>query len=108
MAGILSADDVQAAAMRLPSVGVRFSMDVAEDALARMGREAIPHIALDIAKRVVYDNQDLIRSVITDYLRNREWCEPIIEDEIRKTVRAHVRGMFELIEVATTPRGSRD
>jgi hypothetical protein len=42
-------DDVAAAIKHTPRVGVRFSLDVNEEALASMGREAMPFIVQKLA-----------------------------------------------------------
>lgn len=90
-------DDVAASATKLPNYGRRFSMDVAEEVLGRMGREMLPHIAQRLAERVVHEHSAAIQKTVLDYLGDRAWAAPIIEDELRKTVR---RFAFDLLSTA--------
>lgn len=95
--------DVAAAMTPTTRYARRFTMDVSEDALANMGRQAMPHIALQIAERAVHEHAPLIQNTVSDYLADRAWAAPIIEDELRKTVR---RFAFDLLTAVY--KGSAD
>lgn len=77
-----------------PLVGQRFTMDVSEERLARMGREGIAHAVETLSRTVVYENEPAIRRAIESYLTDRKWAEPIIRQAIRDAVREFVFGMM--------------
>lgn len=77
-----------------PRVGVRYSMDFAEDAHAKLGKEAIIYAVEQLSQTIVFENQHQIRKVVESFLRDREWAEPIIRDAIRDSVRELIREMM--------------
>lgn len=87
-------NDIAASVAKMPDYGRHFSMDVAEELLARMGRELLPHVAQKLAERVVHEHTPAIQNTVLDYLNDRAWAAPIIEDEIRKAVQ---RFTFDLL-----------
>lgn len=99
---MLAEDDVAASITKMPKFARRFSLDVAEDALAQMGREMLPHIALRIAERAVHhpEQQAKIVNAVATYLDDPSWVAPIIEDELRKTIRRFAYDMLNTMLAA--------
>ena len=92
---LFEAGSVSASSVRLPSYGRRFTLDVAEEALERMAPAAIEHFTTRLAESVVGRQRGEIEAVVTSYLRDRAWAEPIMREAIRETVHAVVIGFFE-------------
>lgn len=87
----ISASDVAAEAFRdTTRYARRFSLDIAEDALAQMGPMAVEHIAKQLAENVVHRHQGDIENAVHSYLTDRAWAEPIIRDAIYRAVREFV------------------
>lgn len=85
----LGPDDI-AASISSPSslqYGRRFSLDIAEEAFAEMSGAMVQMIAEDLAKTVVSHNAEEIRRAIRSYLTDKAWCEPILKEAIRDSVR---------------------
>lgn len=83
-------------AASVPSVRCarRFTLDVAEDALEKLGPMAIQHFTERLAEQVVYENAPLVREVMLEYLRKREWAEPLIRELLREAIHDYVGGIF--------------
>ena len=91
----IAADDVMASAHRSPGrAGIEFTLTVAEEVLPQIAREVIPHVAERLAEQVVYRHQAEIESAVHSFILDRAWAEPIIRDEISKTVRAIIHDML--------------
>lgn len=91
-AKMFAPEDVAACIERGPSFATRFSLDVAEEALAQMGREAMPFIVEKLAEGTIHREGHVIEAAVRDQLYNkREWLEKIIEDETRKVVQSFMR-----------------
>ena len=96
-------DVVAASVTRTPKVGVRFSLDVAEEALMSMGREAMPYIAKELATVAIHRNATVIDAAVHEKLYNdRAWLDKIIEEETRRITRefisATLQGWIERME----------
>ena len=101
-ASFIGPDDIAASiATDAPRAGRRFSLVVAEEALAKMGGAAVEHVALRLAQETVDRHQDEIRRVVRSYLNDREWAEPIIRAAISASVREWVFGAMETSRFAT-------
>ena len=99
---VISADDV---AMPTPEhmpggVGVRYSMDFAEDAHAKLGQEAIVIAIERLSGTIVYENEPAIRRAVEHFLHDRGWAEPIIREAIRETVREFILDMMGTSDAA--------
>lgn len=77
-------DDIAPHITRMPKYARRFSMDVAEDALAQMGQQAIPIIAEKLAERIVHHHYADLDRVIGDFLADASVTRPIMREEFRK------------------------
>ena len=87
--------DVAASSTPTPSCGRRFTLDVAEEALERMAPAAIEFVTQRLAESVVGRQRADMERVVSSYLRDRAWAEPIIREAIREEVHRVVRGIFE-------------
>lgn len=96
----LAADDVSASAVCTPTA-VRFSLDVAEEMLAKIGPLAVEHFAERLATTIVYENQALVREAMLSYLRDRAWAEPLVKQYLREAIRDHVAAMMSSFEIST-------
>lgn len=92
----IAEDDVAASVARTPDVRYarRFSMDVAEEVLAKMGPAVVQHVAQQLGERVVWNHQAAIESAVFAYLTDRTWAEPIIRKAIEDSVRRFVFDML--------------
>lgn len=96
----LSPDDVAASIVPdPPRCGKRFSLDVAEEALAQMSGAMVEHVAKRLAEAVVLRHELEIRDAILSYLRDRAWAEPIVKQAIRDAVRLWIRDAFADLQV---------
>ena len=92
----IAADDVAVSSLwPTANYARRFTLDVAEEALARMAPAAIEHLTLQLAERIVYENQSAIEMAVSDLLTDRTWAEPIIRQALREAVHKHVADMFD-------------
>ena len=91
----LGTDDV-AASINGPNMRYarRFSLDVAEEALRDLGRKAIPMVAGRLAEQIAHEHHAEIQHVVHSYILDRAWAEPLIREEIRRTVRAVITEML--------------
>ena len=87
-------DDISASIAQTPRYGYRFSLDVAEDVLQRMGPHAVQHVVERVAERAVFENQHLIHDAVHSFLFDRAWAEPVIHDAITRAVRECVYNMM--------------
>jgi hypothetical protein len=87
-------DDVAASVCTTPRYARRFSLDIAEEALAKMGPAVVQHVAQQLGERVVWDHQQDIERVVFSYLTDRTWAEPIIRKAVEDSVR---RFIFEIM-----------
>lgn len=87
-------DELAIGVKNIPAIGTRFSMDVSDDALRRLGREAVAHSVVTLAEVTVHRHGREIQNAVHEFILNKEWALPIIEDEIRKTVRQMIVDMF--------------
>lgn len=74
----------------------RFSLDIAEDALAKLAPDVIPYIVERLAKQIAAEQRGTVEDTVHEYLRNQAWAEPIIRQAIKEAVREYIRGMFEV------------
>ena len=93
---VITQDDVHIPSATPSDIGVRYSMDFAEDAHARLGQEAILYAVERLSQEIVHDNMHQIRRTVESYLRDREWAEPIIREAIREAVHDHISGIFSI------------
>ena len=98
-ASMIAEDDVAASVTTLSGrVGRRFSLDIDEEVLAKMGAMATEHIAGELGKQVAYRHQHLIEAAVSSYLTDRAWAEPIIRAAIRESVNRIVFDMLSSAE----------
>lgn len=83
----------------------RFSLDIAEEALAKMGPAVVEHVAMQLGEITVRRHQHEIENAVFAYLTDRKWAEPIIRKAIEDSVRRFVFDM--LTEPLTPPDGTR-
>lgn len=76
------------------SYGRRFSLIVAEEALRKMGPQAVAHFTEKLAQRVVHEHDREISEVLLSYLRDRAWAEPLIRQFLREAIRDYVLDVF--------------
>lgn len=86
-----------------PNYARRFSLYVAEAELQRMAHDVLPYVVERLARQIAAEHRGDVVHVVHEYLRNREWAEPIIRDAIRETVREHIKGMFAAAVVPPDP-----
>lgn len=92
---IITEDDIAASVTALDTrYARRFSMDVAEEVLAKMGADVIPHVAQCLGEQVVREHQQQITAVVDSYLMERKWAEPIIRKAIEDSVRRFIFDML--------------
>ena len=95
-----------AAAIQKTKIGVRFSLDVTEEALANMGREVMPFVVQKLAEGTIHRERHVIQAAVHELLyTKREWLEKIVEDETRQMVRSFMTdtmsGWVERMEANT-------
>ena len=95
LSAMISPSDVSASIHDMPRYAKRFSVDVAEEALANMVPQVIQHVAERLGERVVYEHQEAIHAAVHGYLFDRAWAEPLIREAIREAVRAVIRDMLD-------------
>jgi len=105
-ASFIADDDVAASVTATPRYARRFSMDVAEEALAQMGPRAIGFVAQRLAENVVYRHQDAIERAVYSYLNNPAWAEPVIRDAIYRAVAQFARELFDDTKHPPHPGGT--
>lgn len=88
-------DDIAAHITRSPKYARRFSMDIAEDALAQMGQSAIPVVAEELAKRIVHERYAELDAAILAFLRDESITRPIMLEEFRKAAKHFFEEHFE-------------
>lgn len=79
----------------------RFSLDVAEEALKKMGPYVVEHVAQQLGESVVRRYQPAIESAVFAYLTDRTWAEPIIRKAIEDSTRRFIFDM--LTDMLTDP-----
>jgi len=99
-----AADDVQASATMTPRYARRFSLDVAEDALAKLAPAVLPWVVERLAGQIAQRHQGDVEIAVNEYLRNREWAEPVIREAIRDAVQVVVRDMLNSSPLGDTLR----
>lgn len=100
-------DELEASITKMPNYARRFSMDVSEDTLAKIGSEAVPFFAAEIAKRIAYQHQDKIASAVNSFLMDaqyRPWVQIIIEDEVRKAVKEQAKELINMLDIVRAER----
>lgn len=90
----VGADDVNMTTTP-PLCGRRFTMDVSDVALSQMGARVIEHAIERLGQEVPYRYVVEIQQTVVRLLDDREWARPIIEEELRRGVRAYVKDLFE-------------
>lgn len=92
---VIMADDVALSSMPDgPRNAVRYSMDFAEDAHAKLGKEAIVFAVERLSQTIIYENEAQIRRTVESFLFDREWAEPIIRRAIRESVARFIQDMM--------------
>ena len=101
--------DLSASTLR---TGQQIRMIVADEAIQRATREAVPYLVERLARHLVQCNEQEVRAAVDHYLKDRSWVEPIIEEETRKVTREIVREMLlsselaqGLMDMGWVPRG---
>jgi hypothetical protein len=85
-------DDVQI--MSMPPMGTRFFMDVNDEVLAKFGARALEHAIQRLGESIAYQHQPEIQTAVNAALYDHAWVRPIIEQEIRESVRDYIYGML--------------
>lgn len=94
-AELVRSNDVELSATSVPGkVGKRFSMVVDELVLMKAPRAAVVHALERLGEQVACPMQREVEQRVGEILADRAWLRPIVEDEIRKTVRAHILSIF--------------
>uniref|UniRef100_A0A6M3K934 Uncharacterized protein n=1 Tax=viral metagenome TaxID=1070528 RepID=A0A6M3K934_9ZZZZ len=75
-------------------------MVVADEAIQRATREAVPYLVERLARDLVQCNEMEVRAAVDHYLKDRSWVEPIVKEETRKVTREIVREMLLSSELA--------
>jgi|GEM_PF-6928020 len=91
-ASFVGPNEIAASLMAKPDMkmGRRFSIDVAEEAFAKMSGALIEHIASDLAKQAVWRNENEIRSAIASYIHDRQWAEPVVREAFKESVKEFI------------------
>lgn len=92
----VAADDVIASSYSDPSrYASRFSLTVADEALAQMGPEVVRFVAQRMADQIQHEHYDTVQRLVHEFLMDRQWAEPVIKEAISHAVRDFIRDMFE-------------
>jgi len=87
-------EDLDASVSLRPRMGRRLSMDVSEEALAQIGARGLEHATKRLSQEIVHLHAADIQRTIDGLLMDRSWAEPIIEDELRRGVRAFISSLW--------------
>lgn len=92
-------------------MGIRFTMDVAAEALAKAGPHIVERVAQLLGERVARECQADIERAVHTYLNDGRWAEPIVRDAIREAVHQWVSDVMassnlgEAFEIIAARRG---
>jgi len=92
-AGWIGEDDVSVS-MEPPLIGRRFSMDISEEVLAQIGARALEYAVEKLGQYVAHEHLPDIQHAVHSLLMDHSWIQPIIEDELRRSVREFVLSLW--------------
>lgn len=87
-----------------PRTGQQLRMIVADEALQRCAREAVPYLVEQLARHLVQCNEMEVRAAVDHYLKDRSWVEPLVRDAVFRVVREVVTEMLMSSELAEALR----
>lgn len=103
-------DDLAAMISPIP-MGRRFTLDIAEEATARLGREGVRYAFEDLCKKIARQHQPDIEREIRAYLsapENREWFKEVIVSATFTVIREFMSYMKDDEEEWSPPTPGTD
>ena len=101
-------DDLAAIMESLPH-GRRYTLDIAEEALARIGREGVSYAMVDLCKNIAQQNRQELQAQVRAYIaapENRDWIKATVLGAILSEVHTFMSYLYDNEQTATTGEGT--